>query len=115
MPGLVDTHIHAPQYVFTGTGYDLPLLGWLEMYTFPTEAKFEQIEFATNAYHKVVVSESQRKANYKLATTTAIIIIIIIIIIIVIVIVIVVIVVVIVIVIVIIVIDSNSNNNNNNN
>lgn len=26
IPGFIDTHIHAPQYVFTGTGYDLTLL-----------------------------------------------------------------------------------------
>ena len=26
IPGFVDTHIHAPQYVFTGTGYDRTLL-----------------------------------------------------------------------------------------
>lgn len=56
MPGLVDTHIHAPQYVFTGTGYDLPLLQWLEKYTFPTESRFENNEFAKHAYRKVVVS-----------------------------------------------------------
>lgn len=56
MPGLVDTHIHAPQYVFTGTGYDLPLLQWLEKYTFPSESKFGNKEFAEHAYRKVVVS-----------------------------------------------------------
>ena len=26
IPGLVDCHIHMPQYAFTGTGMDLPLL-----------------------------------------------------------------------------------------
>jgi len=56
MPGLVDTHIHAPQYVFTGTGYDLPLLKWLEKYTFPSESRFGNKEFAEYAYRKVVVS-----------------------------------------------------------
>lgn len=56
MPGLVDTHIHAPQYVFTGTGYDLPLLQWLEKYTFPSESRFRNKEFAEHAYRKVVVS-----------------------------------------------------------
>ena len=25
---MVDAHIHAPQYAFTGTGYDRPLLDW---------------------------------------------------------------------------------------
>jgi hypothetical protein len=28
MPGFIDTHAHAPQYAFTGTGMDLPLLKW---------------------------------------------------------------------------------------
>ena len=32
IPGFVDCHIHAPQYSFTGTGYDLPLLDWLDTY-----------------------------------------------------------------------------------
>ncbi|XP_022796869.1 guanine deaminase-like isoform X1 [Stylophora pistillata] len=54
IPGLVDTHIHAPQYIFTGTGYDLPLLQWLEKYTFPSESRFRSKEFAQNAYRKVV-------------------------------------------------------------
>ncbi|KAJ7393716.1 hypothetical protein OS493_003375 [Desmophyllum pertusum] len=54
MPGLVDTHVHAPQYVFTGTGYDLPLLQWLEKYTFPSESRFRNKEFAQDAYRKVV-------------------------------------------------------------
>ena len=72
MPGFVDTHIHAPQYVFTGTGYDLPLLQWLEKYTFPSESRFRKVEFAQVAYRKVVVSEyypyywSQKKLKSKL-------------------------------------------------
>ena len=39
MPGFVDTHTHLPQYAFTGLG-DLPLLPWLETYTFPHERAF---------------------------------------------------------------------------
>ena len=35
VPGFVDAHCHAPQYVFTGTGMDLSLLDWLNKYTFP--------------------------------------------------------------------------------
>lgn len=31
LPGLVDTHIHAPQYAFTGTATDIPLMEWLEV------------------------------------------------------------------------------------
>ncbi len=55
MPGLIDTHTHAPQYVFTGTGMDLPLMEWLARYTFPTEARFADPNFATAVYHKNVV------------------------------------------------------------
>lgn len=53
-PGLIDAHCHAPQYVFTGTGMDLPLLAWLEKYTFPCEARFEDVGFARLAYGKAV-------------------------------------------------------------
>ena len=56
MPGLVDTHIHAPQYAITGTGYDLPsVYEWLNKYTFPTEQRFEDLDLARNLYRKVVV------------------------------------------------------------
>ncbi|KJE91703.1 guanine deaminase [Capsaspora owczarzaki ATCC 30864] len=54
MPGFIDTHIHASQYPNAGTGLDMPLLQWLETYTFPTEAMFANPEFAQNAYEKVV-------------------------------------------------------------
>ena len=56
MPGLVDTHIHAPQYSFTGTGYDCDVVEWLKRYTFPTEAKFKDLKLAHNVYRKLVVS-----------------------------------------------------------
>ncbi|KAK9710943.1 hypothetical protein K7432_008118 [Basidiobolus ranarum] len=54
MPGLIDTHIHAPQYVFTGSGMDLQLLNWLNTYTFPREARFNDTRYANDAYNKVV-------------------------------------------------------------
>ncbi|KAI9229297.1 MAG: guanine deaminase-like protein [Piptocephalis tieghemiana] len=53
-PGLIDTHIHAPQYAFTGTGGDTPLLEWLEKYTFPHESRFEQLEHARHVYGRCV-------------------------------------------------------------
>jgi guanine deaminase len=53
-PGFVDAHAHAPQYPFTGTGLGLPLLQWLERYTFPTEAKFADSAFARAAYERAV-------------------------------------------------------------
>lgn len=56
MPGLVDTHIHAPQYSYAGTGLDLPLLQWLNTYTFPAESRFKDLDFANRVYTQVVVS-----------------------------------------------------------
>mmetsp|Transcript_36877 Transcript_36877/g.37534 ORF Transcript_36877/g.37534 Transcript_36877/m.37534 type:complete len:475 (+) Transcript_36877:74-1498(+) len=54
LPGLIDAHCHAPQYVFAGTGNDLPLLDWLQKYTFPTEARFSDPVFAKMAYSRAV-------------------------------------------------------------
>ena len=54
VPGFVDGHAHAPQYAFTGTGNDLPLLKWLETYTFPVEAKFSDPAVARDVYSKAV-------------------------------------------------------------
>ncbi|CAL4116010.1 unnamed protein product, partial [Meganyctiphanes norvegica] len=54
MPGMVDTHIHAPQFPNNGIGLDLPLLEWLPTYTFPMEATFKDPQWARIAYTKVV-------------------------------------------------------------
>ncbi len=56
MPGLVDTHIHAPQYVNAGTGYDKQLLAWLKDCTFPAEARFQDLQVARDVYPIAVVS-----------------------------------------------------------
>lgn len=48
IPGLVDTHVHLPQYAFAGIG-NLELLPWLEKYTFPREARFRDKKTATLA------------------------------------------------------------------
>ncbi|KAG7264520.1 hypothetical protein CRUP_001754 [Coryphaenoides rupestris] len=54
MPGLVDTHIHAPQYRYAGTALDLPLLQWLKTYTYPEESRYHDLEFARRVYTQVV-------------------------------------------------------------
>ncbi|GAA6038125.1 hypothetical protein JCM8097_007559 [Rhodosporidiobolus ruineniae] len=41
LPGFVDTHIHAPQYVNTGMALDKPLMEWLEAYTFKAESRID--------------------------------------------------------------------------
>ena len=64
MPGFVDTHLHAPQYVNVGKGLDLSLLDWLNKYTFPTEARFSDLDYAEQIYDKAVVGEIVHKAIY---------------------------------------------------
>ena len=49
-PGMVDLHVHAPQYAFRGMCMDLELMDWLDRYTFPEEEKYEDLEYAKNAY-----------------------------------------------------------------
>uniref|UniRef100_A0A8C9B2A6 Guanine deaminase n=1 Tax=Prolemur simus TaxID=1328070 RepID=A0A8C9B2A6_PROSS len=65
MPGLVDTHIHAPQYSFAGSNVDLPLLEWLTKYTFPLEHRFQSTDVAEEVYTRVV------RRTLKNGTTTA--------------------------------------------
>ena len=49
-PGMVDLHVHAPQYAFRGMCMDLELMDWLNRYTFPEEEKYEDPEYAEKAY-----------------------------------------------------------------
>jgi guanine deaminase len=45
MPGFIDTHIHYPQTAMVAA-YGEQLLEWLNKYTFPTEAKFKDKNYA---------------------------------------------------------------------
>lgn len=54
LPGFVDCHIHAPQYPNVGLGLDLPLLQWLDTYTFPLESNYKDNEFSRKVYRAVV-------------------------------------------------------------
>ncbi|MFV0412222.1 MAG: amidohydrolase family protein [Oscillospiraceae bacterium] len=65
IPGLVDLHVHAPQYAFRGLGMDLELLEWLNQNTFPEEAKYADLAYAQKAY------EMFTGALLKSATTRA--------------------------------------------
>ena len=49
-PGMVDLHIHAPQYAFRGMCMDLELMEWLNRYTFPEEEKYGDLAYAEKAY-----------------------------------------------------------------
>ena len=66
LPGLVDLHVHAPQWPQLGTGLDLPLERWLFDYTFPLEARYAEVEFATAVWDDLVPS------LLALGTTTAV-------------------------------------------
>ncbi|KAL7565555.1 hypothetical protein ACA910_003828 [Epithemia clementina (nom. ined.)] len=69
-PGMVDLHIHAPQYAFTGTATDRPLMGpkgWLETYTFPAEASLRDNPERCQAVYRGVVERTLR-----CGTTTAV-------------------------------------------
>ncbi|TFK39051.1 Metallo-dependent hydrolase [Crucibulum laeve] len=41
MPSFCDLHLHAPQFLYQGNGLDLPLMQWLENYTFKAEEKLD--------------------------------------------------------------------------
>lgn len=61
IPGLVDLHIHAPQYSFRGLGMDLELLDWLNTNTFPEEAKYQDLDYARKAYS--IFADSMKRSG----------------------------------------------------
>lgn len=50
IPGLVDLHIHAPQFTLRSLGMDLELLDWLNAFVFPEETKYRDADYALRAY-----------------------------------------------------------------
>lgn len=50
LQSFADMHLHGPQYEFTGTGMDRPLLQWLDAYAFPTEARYADPAYAREKY-----------------------------------------------------------------
>lgn len=67
IPGLVDLHIHAPQYTFRGTGMDMELMDWLQSQAFPEEMRFSDVSYAEHAYE--IFAEQMKKS----ATTRAVV------------------------------------------
>jgi guanine deaminase len=69
-PGMIDLHIHAPQYAYAGTATDRPLMGkdgWLETYTFPAERRLRtDLPYSQEVYSRVVQN------TLKHGTTTAV-------------------------------------------
>lgn len=54
LPGLVDLHIHAPQWPQLGKALDRPLEEWLQTYTFPLEARYADTAYARTVYEALV-------------------------------------------------------------
>ncbi len=50
MQSFCDMHLHAPQYPLLGLGLDMQLMEWLDTYTYPTEAKFKDTEYAKRVF-----------------------------------------------------------------
>lgn len=53
LQSFADLHLHAPQYPMLGMGMDMPLIDWLNTYTFPTEARFKDPDVAREVYKKL--------------------------------------------------------------
>lgn len=54
VPSFMDLHIHGPQYAYNGLGMDEELVGWLDRYAFPEEAKFADPDYAKRIYSRVI-------------------------------------------------------------
>jgi guanine deaminase len=54
LPGLVDLHVHAPQWPQLGLALDLPLEEWLQAHTFPLEARYADTAYAQTVYESLV-------------------------------------------------------------
>ena len=82
MPGLVNTHTHAPMVLFRGLADDLALMDWLQKYIFPAEgrtvtpefvragtrlAALEMIESGTTAYADMYYFEEEIARTTKAA------------------------------------------------
>ena len=81
MPGLINTHSHAPMVMYRGLADDLALMDWLNKYIFPAEAKtvspelvrvgtrlaaVEMIESGTTAYADMYYFEEEiAKATFE--------------------------------------------------
>ena len=60
IPSFTDLHLHAPQYIMMGMGFDLPLLDWLNTYTFKEEARFADADFARTVYEALAAELVRR-------------------------------------------------------
>ncbi|KAF9221614.1 Metallo-dependent hydrolase [Gyrodon lividus] len=54
LPTFCDLHLHAPQFMYQGTGLDLPLMEWLDKYAYKAEESLdEKPDLARKIYHRL--------------------------------------------------------------
>lgn len=54
LPTFYDLHLHAPQFMYQGTGLDLPLMEWLDKYAYKAEEGLDQNpHLATKVYRRL--------------------------------------------------------------
>ncbi|KAL5519928.1 hypothetical protein ACEPAG_1588 [Sanghuangporus baumii] len=54
LPSFCDLHLHAPQFLYQGTGLHLPLMQWLDQYAFKAEERIDSDpELARRVYEKL--------------------------------------------------------------
>ncbi|WOO83345.1 Guanine deaminase [Vanrija pseudolonga] len=57
LPTFADLHIHAPQYLYAGTGLDQPLMSWLDKYAYAAE---ERVDADPALAHRVYTQLAKR-------------------------------------------------------
>ena len=67
IPGLMDIHLHAPQFAIRALGMDLELIEWLDKHAFNAEANYGDLEYADMAYD-LFVEEMLSGATTRLCT-----------------------------------------------
>lgn len=54
LPTFCDLHLHAPQFLYQGTGLHLPLMEWLNEYAFKAEERIDaDLELAKRVYTRL--------------------------------------------------------------
>ena len=66
LQGMHDMHMHPPQHPMMGLGLDLPLLDWLNEYTYPQEIRLSQKVYADHCYASFI-RELKRSGTTRLA------------------------------------------------
>src|SRR5580692_10560939 len=56
LPGMVDLHVHAPQWPQLGQALELSLEEWLQTVTLPLESRYSDLAFAAQVYESLVAN-----------------------------------------------------------